>query len=315
MRRLSGRKEGEPRGIAARVMRDLIISASAPGDGFAVVVGVTTELVRETQRRHGLSPTATAAAGRLITGAALLATGLKDELRISLQIAGDGPLRGVVADAWLAGPDRIGARGYTKVSYVELPLNQAGKFDVAGALGNGTLHVTKASEEGQPYSGVVPLESGEIAEDIAAYLLKSEQIPSVVALGVLADPSGVVAAGGAIAQLLPGADERAIASLEERALAMPPITKLIAEGADAHALLHAIAGGAALRAHRTLDVTFLCRCTREKVETALAGLGADELQKMARERPETEATCEFCKKLYVFTSAELNELVSLLKKA
>jgi molecular chaperone Hsp33 len=296
-------------------MRDLIISASAPDDGFAVVVGVTTELVRETQRRHGLSPTATAAAGRLITGAALLGAGLKDDLRISLQIAGDGPLRGVVADAWLAGADRVGARGYTKVSRVELPLNQAGKFDVAAALGSGTLHVTKASEEGQPYSGVVPLESGEIAEDIAAYLLKSEQIPSVVALGVLADPTGVVAAGGAIAQLLPGADERAIASLEERALAMPPITKLIAEGADAHDLLHAIAGGAALRSHRTLDVTFLCRCTREKVETVLAGLGADELHKMARERPETEATCEFCKKLYVFTSAELSELVSLLKKA
>ncbi|HET9393333.1 MAG TPA: Hsp33 family molecular chaperone HslO [Candidatus Rubrimentiphilum sp.] len=296
-------------------MRDLIISASAPDDGFAVVVGVTTELVRETQRRHGLSPTATAAAGRLITGAALLGAGLKDELRISLQIAGDGPLRGVVADAWLAGEDRIGARGYTKVSRVELPLNQAGKFDVAGALGSGTLHVTKASEEGQPYSGVVPLQSGEIAEDLAAYLLKSEQIPSVVALGVLAGPTGVVAAGGAIAQLLPGANERTIAALEERALAMPPITQLISEGADAHALLHAIAGGAALRSHRTLDVTFLCRCTREKVETALAGLGADELQKMARERPETEATCEFCKKLYVFTSAELNELVSLLKKA
>lgn len=296
-------------------MRDLIISASAPDDGFAVVVGVTTELVRETQRRHGLSPTATAAAGRLITGAALLGAGLKDELRISLQIAGDGPLRGVVADAWLAGEDRIGARGYTKVSRVELPLNQAGKFDVAGALGSGTLHVTKASEEGQPYSGVVPLQSGEIAEDLAAYLLKSEQIPSVVALGVLADPTGVVAAGGAIAQLLPGANERTIAMLEERALAMPPITKLIAEGADAHALLHAIAGDAALRAHRTLDVTFLCRCTREKVETALAGLGADELHKMARERPETEATCEFCKKIYVFTSAELNELVSLLRKA
>jgi molecular chaperone Hsp33 len=296
-------------------MRDLIISASAPDDGFAVVVGITTELVRETQRRHGLSPTATAAAGRLITGAALLGAGLKDELRISLQIAGDGPLRGIVADAWLAGGDRIGARGYTKVSRADLPLNQAGKFDVAGALGSGTLHVTKASEEGRPYSGVVPLESGEIAEDLAAYLLKSEQIPSVVALGVLADPTGVVAAGGAIAQLLPGADERAIASLERRALAMPPITKLIAEGADAHALLHAIAGGAVLRSHRTLDVSFLCRCTREKVETALAGLGADELQKMARERPETEATCEFCKKLYAFTSAELNELVSLLKKA
>lgn len=296
-------------------MRDLIVSASAPDDGFTVVAGITTDLVRETQGRHGLSPTATAAAGRLITGAALLGVGLKDALRISLQVTGDGPLQAVVADAWLAGDDRIGARAYTKVSRVDLPLNQSGKFDVAGAVGNGTLHVTKASEEGQPYSGVVPLQSGEIAEDLAAYLHKSEQIPSVVALGVLADPTGVVAAGGAIAQLLPGADERAIASLERRALAMPPITKLIAEGADAHALLHAVAGGAVLRSHRTLDVTFACRCTREKVETALAGLGADELRKMARERPETEATCEFCKKLYVFTSAELEELVSLLKKA
>lgn len=296
-------------------MRDLIVSASAPVDGFALVAGVTTELVRETQRRHGLSPTATAAAGRLVTGAALLGAGLKGALRISLQIAGNGPLRGVVADAWLAGEDRIAARSYVKVPQADLPLNAAGKFDVAGAVGAGSLHVTKAYEEGVPYAGVVPLESGEIAEDLAAYLLKSEQIPSAVALGVLADPTGVVAAGGAIAQILPDADDRAVAALEERALTMPPITKLIAEGADAHALLHAIAGNATLRSHRSFDVSFACRCTREKVETALAGLGADELRKMARERPETEATCEFCKKIYVFTSAELDELVSLVKKA
>ncbi len=296
-------------------MRDLIIGASAPDDGFAVVAGITTDLVRETQRRHGLSPTAAAAAGRLITGAALLGAGLKGALRISLQIAGDGPLRGLVAEAWLTDDERIGARAYAKSPQADLPLNQAGKFDVASAVGSGTLHVTKAYEEGQPYSGVVPLQSGEIAEDLAAYLLKSEQIPSVVALGVLADPTGVVAAGGAIAHVLPGADKRAVAALERRALAMPPITQLIAEGADAHALLHAFAGGAALRAHRTLDVSFSCRCTREKVETALAGLGADELRKMGRERPETEATCEFCKKIYVFTAAELAELVSLLKKA
>jgi molecular chaperone Hsp33 len=296
-------------------MPDLIISASAPEAGFAIVAGITTDLVREAQRRHGLSPTATAAVGRLTTGAALLGSSLKGRERVSLQISGDGPLGSVVADTWLIDEERIGARGYAKMPHVDLPLNGRGKFDVAGAVGNGSMQVTKSYEVGQPYVGVVPLHSGEIAEDIASYLVNSEQVPSIVALGVLADPNGVKAAGGVIAQVLPGADERAIAALEERALAMPPVTKLIAEGADAHALLHALAGPAELRAHRTIDVQFSCRCTREKVEAALLGLGADELRKMAHERPETEATCEFCKKMYVFTSGEVNDLAERLREA
>lgn len=296
-------------------MRDLIVTASAPGEGFAIAAAVTTELVRETQRRHALSPTATAAAGRLITGAALLGAGLKDTLRVSLQVAGSGPLQRIAAEAWLTDGERVGARAYVKSPQAEVPLNDAGKFDVSRAVGSGTLHVTKAYEEGQPYSGVVPLQSGEIAEDLAFYLLKSEQIPSVVALGVLADPNGVVAAGGLIAQLLPDADDRAIASLEARAKHLPPITKLIAQGADAPAILEAFASGAELRSSRNSNVGFACRCTREKVETALAGLGADELQKMARERPLTEATCEFCKSVYVFSSAQLEDLMTLMKKA
>lgn len=296
-------------------MPDLIISASAPDAGFSIVAAITTDLVREAQRRHTLSPTATAAVGRLTTGAALLAAGLKGKERLSLQIAGDGPLRGVVADAWLIDAERVGARGYAKNPQADLPLNERGKFDVAGAVGSGSLQVTKSFEVGQPYAGVVPLHSGEIAEDIASYLVNSEQIPSVVALGVLADPNGVKAAGGVIAQLLPGADEKAVAALEQRALAMPPVTKLINEGADAHALLHALAGPVELRAHRTMSVHFSCRCTREKVEAALLGLGADELAKMAREQTETEATCEFCKKMYVFTQDEVNGLATRLKKA
>lgn len=296
-------------------MPDLIITASAPEAGFSIVAGITTDLVREAQRRHGLSPTATAAVGRLTTGAALLGSTLKGRERVSLQISGDGPLRSIVADTWLIDEERIGARGYAKVPDADLPLNARGKFDVAGAVGSGSMQVTKSYEVGQPYVGVVPLYSGEIAEDIAAYLVNSEQIPSIVALGVLADPSGVKAAGGLIAQVLPGADERAVTALEERALAMPPITKLINEGADAHALLHALAGAVELRSHRTIDVQFSCRCTRDKVEAALLGLGADELHKMANERSETEATCEFCKKMYVFTSDEVNGLAERLKKA
>lgn len=295
-------------------MPDLIISASAPDAGFAIVAGVTTDLVAEAQARHELAPTATAAVGRLLTGTALLGASLKGKERISLQISGSGPLQSIVGDAWLVDEERIGARGYAKVPSVDLPLNERGKFDVASAVGDGSMQVTKSFEVGQPYVGVVPLQSGEIAEDIAAYLVNSEQIPSVVALGVLVNRKGVKAAGGVIAQVLPGADERAVAGLEERALAMPPITKLIAEGANAHTLLHAIAGTAELRSHRTIDVHFACRCTREKVEAALLGLGGDELQKMARERPETEATCEFCKMIYVFTSDEVTDLASRLKK-
>ncbi len=290
-------------------MPDLIITASAPEAGFAVVAGITTELVRETQTRHDFSPTATAAVGRITTGAALLGASLKGSERVSLQIAGDGPIGGVTGEAWLVPGNAIGARGYAKVPEAELPLNACGKFDVAGVVGRGSLQVTKSYEVGQPYLGVVPLQSGEIAEDLASYLVNSEQIPSVVALGVLANPSGVLAAGGLIAQVLPGADEKAVAALEKRALALPAITTMIADGADAHELLHALAGDAVLRSHRSIDLHFACRCTSEKVESALIGLGVDELRRMATERPETEATCEFCKKVYVFTADEVNELI------
>jgi molecular chaperone Hsp33 len=291
-------------------MPDLMISASAAEKGIAMAAAITTELVTEIRERHDLSPLATAATGRLVTGAVLFASSLKGRERITLQITGEGPIGGIAADAWLLADETIGARAYARNPRVDLPLNERGKFDVAAAIGDGSLQVTKSYDIGQPYVSIVPLYSGEIAEDLATYLVKSEQIPSVVALGVLADPSGVRAAGGVIAQLLPGADERAAAALEERALAMPPVTSLIDQGADAHALLHALAGPFELRSHRTMDVRFACTCTREKVEAALTGIGSDELKRLASERTETEATCEFCKKVYVLTSDEIRRLAA-----
>ena len=293
-------------------MPDLLISASAPEAGIIVVATITTELVTEVRARHDLSPTATAATGRLVTGAVLFGSALKGHERLTLQITGDGPIGSLGADAWLQGEDTVAVRGYARNPCVDVPLNERGKFDVAGAVGAGSLQVIKSYEVGQPYVGVVPLYSGEIAEDLAAYLVQSEQIPSVVALGVLANPDGVRAAGGVLAQVLPGADEHAVATLEARALAMPPVTKLISEGAGAHALMHALAGDLELRAHRSFDVRFGCVCTREKVEGALLGMGADELRRLAAERPETEATCEFCKKLYVFTADEVVSLAESL---
>lgn len=295
-------------------MADHIISATAPDAGIAIVAGITTQLVIEAQTRHALAPTATAAVGRLITGAALLGTALKGRERLSLQVAGDGPLRAIVADVMMLPNGTVGVRGYAKNADVDIPLNARGKFDVAGAVGTGSLQVTKSYEVGQPYVGIVPLVSGEIGDDLASYLANSQQIPSVVAVGVLANPGGVMAAGGIIGQVLPGADEKSVALLEERALAMRPITEQIANGAGAAELLAAIAGDMDIKHQRTIDVRFACRCTLEKVEIALLGLGKDELKKIASEQPETSATCEFCKTTYTLSSRDVSNLVQRLEE-
>jgi molecular chaperone Hsp33 len=289
-------------------MPDSLLSLSAGDAGIALVAAITTDVVREIRDRHDLWPTATAAVGRLTTGAALFGAGLTDDERISLQIAGNGPLGTLAADAWLLDERTVGARGYAGNTRVDLPIDARGKFDVAGAIGAGSLQVTRSSEVGQPYVGVVPLRSGEIAEDLAVYLAQSEQIPSVVALGVLASPNGVVAAGGILARALPGADERIVADLEARASNMPPITQLIAQGADAETLLHELAGATPPRSQREMRVVFACRCTRSKVEAVLMGLGADELLSLTRDRDTTEAVCEYCKTPYFFTAPDLEAL-------
>ncbi len=293
-------------------MPDTLLAASNLDAGVALVAAITTDLVTEIRDRHDLWPTATAAAGRLTTGAALFAASLKGNERISLQIAGNGPLGTLAADAWFLRDGAIGARGYVRNARVELPVDARGKFNVAGAVGAGSLQVTRSSDVGQPYVGIVPIHSGEIAEDLAAYLAQSEQIPSIVALGVLASPNGVVAAGGIIARALPGADETAIAALEARAASMAPLTQLIARNPDAGALLRELAGGLEMRSYHTIDVRFACRCNRIKVEAVLLGLGANELLQLTQERDRTEATCEYCKTRYVFSAQEIRELAQRL---
>jgi molecular chaperone Hsp33 len=293
-------------------MPDSLVAGSNLEAGIGLVAAITTDLVAEIRERHDLWPTATAAVGRLATGAALFAAGLKGNERVSLQIAGNGPLGTLAAEAWLLDDRTIGGRGYAANGSVELPVDARGKFDVGRAVGSGSLQVTRSTEIGQPYVGVVPLHSGEIAEDLAVYLAQSEQIPSVVALGVLANPTGVVASGGLMARALPGADERALRSLEERAAHMPPVTQLVSQGADATALLRELAGDLELRAERTMSVRFACRCTRAKVEAVLLGMGADELLQLTRERDKTEAICEYCKTRYEFTTEQIHELAKRL---
>jgi molecular chaperone Hsp33 len=291
---------------------DRIVTASAARGTVSLAAGITSGLVREARERHDLAPTASAAVGRLLTAAALLGASLKGRERLTLQIVGDGPIGAITADAWSTGERTIGARAYARNGHADVPLNARGKFDVARAVGTGKLQVTKTYEVGQPYSGIVPLVSGEIGDDVAAYLANSEQIPSVVALGVLADPSGIRAAGGVIAQVLPGADDATVAALERNAQRMAAVTTQIVEGANAEALLRAVAGDLELKIFESYGVEFDCRCTREKVETALLGLGKDELAKIAREQPQTEATCDFCGESYLLTADDVRGLAERL---
>lgn len=293
-------------------MQDRLVTASAANGTVSLVAGRTTNVVREAQARHSLAPTASAAVGRLISAAALLGASLTARERLTLQINGDGPIGSIVADSWSGGEGRVAARAYARYPAADLPLNPRGKFDVAGVVGRGQLQVTKSYEVGQPYMGIVPLETGEIGDDIAAYLANSQQIPSVVALGVLANPEGIVAAGGIIAQLMPGADDATIATLEANSQRMLSVTQQIVEGADGEELLRSIAQSLELKIFSAYEVEFGCRCTRQKVESALLGLGRDELTKMASEQPQTEATCEFCKRQYVLSASEVSDLVARL---
>jgi len=294
-------------------MPDRILTATAVDGTFSIVAGITTELVREMQRRHELAPTASAAVGRLSTGAALLGASLKGREKLSLQIASDGPIRGIVADVALKSTETIGARGYAREPLVEVPLNARGKFDVAAAVGKGYLQVTRSFEVGQPYVGITELTTGEIGDDIAAYLATSEQIPSVVALGVLANPTGIVAAGGIIAQVLPGAEEATIDALEGRARAMAPVTAQIAKGATVQDLVRALGEDFTMRQTRSYDLVFACTCSLERVERALLGLGRDELTKIVTEQSHTEAVCEFCKTAYVLSRDEVRGLIDQLE--
>jgi len=301
-----------------RYVPDRILTATASDGSFSIVAGITTELVAQTQRRNTLAPTASAAVGRLVTGAALLGASLKGREKMSLQIASDGPLQRIIADVQLnathAGKeaDEIGARAYTRNPTVDLPLNEQGKFDVGGAIGRGYLQVTRSFEVGQPYVGIVELQSGEIGDDLAGYLGTSQQIPSVVALGVLANPHGIKAAGGIIAQVLPGASETTIATLEERARVMLPVTSQIDGGASVEELIASLAGPLRMRYTREYRVAFTCTCSRSRVERALLGLGSDELRKMSTEQPQTEAVCEFCKTAYVMSNDEVKLLIERL---
>lgn len=287
-------------------MEDYWIRSVTDDSTVRAMAAVTTTAIELARRRHRTSPTATAALGRVLTGASLLGVALKRGQTVMVRIQGDGPLGGVLAMS-----DAVGTvRGYVANPEVHLPLTARGKLDVGGAVGRGTLQVTLDLGLRVPYHGSVPLISGEIAEDLASYLVVSHQIPSVVALGVLVAPSErVMAAGGLIVQVMPGADERVVAYLEERAQVLPAITSMISTGQTPEEMVDAVLGTIVSRVVERGPVRFRCRCSWRKVQQVLISLGDAELREILAEQGRVEVTCNFCNARYVFGDADVEGLI------
>ena len=293
------------------MQRDYAVSTTAGGNTVRIVAARTTALVREAQRRHGCSPTVSAGLGRLLTGAALIGVQLTGRERVTLQITCRGAVRFLVADALAGG--RV--RGFPGRARAELPLNVKGKFDVAGIVGRGSLHVTRTYDTGLPYTSAVPLASGEIGEDLAYFFARSEQIPTVVALGVLANPDGVVAAGGLLAQLLPGAEAATLDAIETAARTLPHISSLIRDGESPEQLIARFAAGLSPNPGLIQPLSFACPCDRRRVVRAIVTLGHEALAEMASGDEDTEATCDFCGQRYYFSPSEIGEILTAAEQA
>lgn len=271
-------------------MADELVRAIVAGGAVRVLAVETTAVVEDARQRHGTLPTATAALGRALTGALLLAGTLKRDERLSLEWSADGPLRGVLADATPDGD----ARGYVGRPLIHLP-PRAGKLDVGGAVGRGVLCVMRVPiEGGSLYRSIVPIASGEIGVDLAAYLEQSEQTPSAVGVGVWVESDGRVgAAGGYLLQALPGARGEVLDPLASRVEAAPPPSDLVRRGVGAMGMLEALLGEPVPTLER-LPVRFRCRCSRGRVLGAMAAIGREGLAHLLSEDGTAEVVCDFC---------------------
>ncbi len=287
-------------------MADYLVRCITDQSNVVGLASITTDLVSEAARTHRTSRTATAALGRSLTGSLLMGALMKHGQRIALKFEGNGPLKKIVVEADSEGT----VRGFVGVPDAEAPLKE-GKLNVSGILGSdGVLTVIKDLGLKEPYKGIVKLQSGEIAEDIAYYLAESEQIPSAMGLGVFVEPDGrVSAAGGFLVQTLFSQGEGTVDLLIENIRQLPFVTELLRQGKMPEDILARIFTGIPYHEIERRNLSFHCPCRRQRVERALIILGADELKKLIAGHEETEVTCEYCRKSYRFTKAELEALL------
>ena len=288
-------------------MSDRIIRALAYNGKVNIKCVDTTELVEEARKIHGLSPVATAALGRLLTMACLMGNDLKDvDNSITLQVKADGPIgqMSVVVDG------NLNVKGYVQNPNVDLPLRSDGKLDVGGAVGkNGMLYIVKDIGLKEPYVGISPLVSGEIAEDFTSYYATSEQVPTAIALGVLVNKDGVKSAGGYRIQLMPEATEEDIARLEESLKNIKPISALLEEEKSLEEIAEQACGDDKLFILlQNIAPQYRCDCSKDRIERGLISLGAQELDNIINTDGHAEIVCNFCKKAYNFSKDDLEKL-------
>lgn len=283
-------------------MEDVLTKATA--EGVRIYALNTTNLVREAVKKHGCSHLASAALGRAMTGALLLAATMKDNERVSLRWKGDGPLGEIVADA-----EGNHVRGYVENPDVFMPLKD-GKLDVGGAVGSGNIIVTRYLQNAEPFTGYCELADGEIASDLTKYLYVSEQTPTSVALGVLVDKEGeVTAAGGFFIQAMPGCADEVLEKLENNVNLTPYVTQLLEIGYTPEKMIQILGRGLEVDIKETVPVSFKCRCSRERILTALGALDKASLEEIAQDDA-TEAHCQFCNTTYQFNQDEVKTLLA-----
>lgn len=287
-------------------MTDYIVRATAAGGQIRAFAATTKNTVEEARKRHGTSPVATAALGRLLTAGAMMGSMMKNETDLlTLQVRGDGPLGSMTVTADSKGE----VKGYVQNPDVVLPAKN-GKLDVGGAVGIGLLTVIKDMGLKEPYSGQTILVSSEIAEDLTYYFANSEQVPSSVGLGVLMNKDNTVKrAGGFIIQLMPFAGDEIIDQLEDNLKGVTSVTSLLDEGCTPENILERLLGNLDPEVTDTMPAKFYCNCSKERVEQAIASIGRKEIQEMIDDGKEIEVKCHFCNTAYTYSVEELQEIL------
>ena len=282
-----------------------VIAKDAPIKAMAIT---GTALVERARQIHDTWPVATAALGRLLMAASMMGDMLKEEKgSVTLRVRGGGPLGTVTAVSDSEG----NVRGYVQNPAVDVPRKAHAKLDVGAAVGSdGDLTVIKDLGMKEPYVGSVQLVGGEIAEDIAAYFVESEQIPTACALGVLIAPDqSVQVAGGYLIQLLPGADDAVITAIEQGIAKVGAVTAALDQGISALELLRQVLSGFELEVLESAPVEYRCCCTRDRVSRALISMGREELEDMIEEQHGAELTCQFCDRVYKYSEEDLRQLL------
>ena len=290
-----------------------MVRAISDMGGVVISAIDSTDIVKRMEEIHKTSAVVSAALGRMLTASQLMASTLKSASdTITIRIKADGPI-GLIT---VACDGRGHCKGYVENNVVEIPLRRDGKLDVGSAVGrNGQLYVVKDIGMKEPYVGSIPLESGEIAEDITAYYAYSEQIPTVCALGVLVNPDlSIKCAGGYLLQLLPGATEEEISLVENNIKNIPSITNFFESGHDVYDIINTVMDGFNPSILDETDVKYQCDCSRERVKKALISIGIKDLEMLRDEEDQIEMGCQYCDAKYYFTKKDLDTIIKSLKK-